>query len=149
MTFVLFYSNTFYFLFQFFNFHFALMQNETKDQDSLLFFLNSTFYFTNESRPQAFWILPFHRNWISTKNKIGRFRLWLVLWFLISIYILFWLWDCFILRNDVFFFFSFLLILFLDKKYSKIKTYFYFFWILRFITFSNPDRCALWVLWIP
>ena len=64
--------------------YFFLDKKVTKNQDSLLFFLISTFYFTNESRPQALWILPFHRNWIFTKNKIGRFRLWLVLCFLFS-----------------------------------------------------------------
>jgi hypothetical protein len=36
---------------------FCLIKKYSKNQDSLLFFKNSTFYFTIESRPQALWIL--------------------------------------------------------------------------------------------
>ena len=35
----------------------TLLRMLSKNQDSLLFFHNSTFYFTIESRPQALWIL--------------------------------------------------------------------------------------------
>jgi hypothetical protein len=33
------------------------LMKRNKNQDSLVFFQNSTFYFTIESRPQALWIL--------------------------------------------------------------------------------------------